>query len=143
MGYNVRCGISSAVLQVECTLGLLQLMWAVHQVARGRYLWGGAPEAALHALGETLRQQSRQVTLGAEAGAGVPQQPGSGDPQQGEPQGEESAEEEREAAKLAQSAGQQAALLATRRAAQLQPACHKLVKELLQRGGGAAAGKHD
>ena len=137
--------------QVVRVLALLQLMAAVHQASRGRYLWGagaGSVEAALRALGEALRQESRAATLGAEAG-----QQGAGDGAAGErqqlPLGEQAEEaalaasEAAEVAKLAWSAEEQAAALAARRAGQLAPACLKLVKDLLQRQGGAGAGKHD
>jgi hypothetical protein len=90
-------------------------------------------EAGIEAEGEGgLLLRQRDQGAAAEAGPLAAREAAEG-------QTEEGAVDEGE--KLRAPAGQQARLLAARRAAQLQPACLKLLKDLLQKQG--AAGKRD
>ena len=133
------------MLQVPAIFQALQLMADMQAVAR-RPLWDGEVTAALRRLGDTLRQQYSKPRDEAAAG-GAAESSGraaagmaeSGDGEAGE--GGAAHADEADAAKLALGAEEQAVVLAARRAQQLQPACLKLVKDLLQRGGGS--GKHD
>lgn len=126
--------------QVPVVYTALQLMADVQAVAR-RPLWGGDVEAALRALSDTLR---RKHGRSSEADAGAA---GSSAAAGGEALSEEKEEEEEadagDAKKLAVGAAEAAAVATARRARQLQPACLKLVKDLLQRQGGLGSGKHD
>jgi hypothetical protein len=107
-------------------------------------LWGPGVDAALRQLAATLREQygkpaavdAADTTMAADAAG-----PDGGDEHSGS-----SDSDDGDAKKLAAvAAGEQAGVLAVRRARQLQPACLKLVKDLLQAGqqGGGAPGKHD
>lgn len=124
----------------------------VQAVAR-RPLWaeGGEVDAALRALAGTLRQlygrprQEDEGAAGSDAAGESGGQASALDAAAAEGSGareelelEVELEDEK---KLATSQEDAAAALAARRAAQLQPACLKLVKDLLQRRAGA--GKHD
>lgn len=137
-------------------------------------LWGGDMEAALRTLGGTLRtrygrpRQEAEAAAAGGAGGDVPAAADSSSAAHGgraadgtaEAAPRDSATEAdaaignaaaiaaadaaEEAKKLGRPAEEQAPLLAARRAAQLQPACLKLVKDLLHaRRGGGGAGKHD
>ncbi len=117
-------------------------------------LWDSDVEAALRTLAVTLRQHYSRQRLEEQAAAATQtgasaasqetrraavqmQQPH----QQIKEEEDKEGEEEEEARKLGRPAEEQAAVLAARHAARLQPACLKLIKDLLQlRGGG---GKHD
>ncbi|PRW58348.1 hypothetical protein C2E21_2994 [Chlorella sorokiniana] len=132
--------------KVPALFQALQLMADVQAVAR-RPLWDGEVAAALRRLGDTLRQQyskprDEAEAAGAASGSGKAAAGAAGSEKglAGE-QGEAERDVQADAAKLALGAEEQASLLAARRAQQLQPACLKLVKDLLQHGGGS--GKHD
>ncbi|PSC75105.1 hypothetical protein C2E20_1718 [Micractinium conductrix] len=114
----------------------LQLMADLQAVSRRPTpLWGGDMEAALRTLGGTLRTRYGRPRQEAEAAAAG----GAGNAA-----AIAAADAAEEAKKLGRPAEEQAPLLAARRAAQLQPACLKLVKDLLHaRRGGGGAGKHD
>ena len=132
--------------QVPAIFQALQLMADLQAVAR-RPLWDAEVAAALRQLGDTLRQQySKPRDEPDAAGAGeCSGQAAAGAAQDAHAEAEQGAaksvDERADAAKLAVGAEEQAVRLAARRAQQLQPACLKLVKDLLQRGGGS--GKHD
>ncbi len=115
---------------------------------RAQPLWGASLDSALRQLADTLRQQYGKPAEpdgsgggdGAAAGVGAQaaEQEAEGDGDEEESEGEE---EDHDHKKLAVGAEEQAELLAGRRARQLQPACLKLIKDLLQRQAGG--GKHD
>ena len=135
----------------------LQVMADMQAVSRRPApLWDAAVDAALRDLAATLRQhyskprKEEQAAAAAAAAAGVGGEEGGqpesagGDSCGDDSGGEADGDDERDARKLAVGAEEQAELLAERRAQQLQPACLKLIKDLLQRhGGGGSGGKHD
>ncbi|KAL4430925.1 hypothetical protein ABPG75_006181 [Micractinium tetrahymenae] len=135
--------------KVPGVLQALQLMADLQAVSRRPApLWGADVEGALRTLADTLRQhysrqrQEEQAAAAGEAGSSAAAVAAGGlegwAAEAGEQQRHDEAEEAR---KLGRPAGEQAAVLAARRAARLQPTCLKLIKDLLQRRAGG--GKHD
>lgn len=130
-------------------LQALQLMADMQAVSRRPApLWGADVEAALRTLADTLRhhysrQRLEEHTTAANKEAGGSGEEGAAETAEGAAAHalEERQLEEEEARKLGRPAGEQAAVLAARQAARLQPSCLKLVKDLLQRRAGG--GKHD
>lgn len=126
-------------------LQALQLMADMQAVSRRPApLWGVDVEAALRTLADTLRHHySRQRLEEQTTAAGGSGEKGAAETAEGAAAhaSEERQLEEEEARKLGRPAGEQAAVLAARQAARLQPSCLKLVKDLLQRRAGG--GKHD
>ena len=143
----------------------LRLMADLHTAARGRRLWTPGVDAALRQLAGTLRERYAKPTHGAAEGgeasvggggaaaaagmggvegmtlsAAVAREATPAEAWEQESTGAEAELEAEEARKLGRPAEEQAALLALRRAQQLQPACLRLLKELLQKQGG---GKSD
>jgi hypothetical protein len=114
-------------------------------------LWDGQVESALHQLAATLRQQyskpRQEAAKESDGGETVLQAATEQDRPHGTAKGDASlaGDDAHDACKLALPPEQQAALLAQRRAQQLQPACLRLVKDLLQRpgAGGTSGSKHD
>lgn len=134
-------------------LQALQLMADMQAVSRRPSpLWGADVEAALRTLADTLRQHYSRQRLedqaaaaaaaaeqaGSSGAAPVLQEVGAAAAEGAEQQQHE---DEEEAQKLGRPAEEQAAVLAARHAARLQPTCLKLIKDLLQRRAGG--GKHD
>jgi hypothetical protein len=141
--------LSFSLMQVPGVYQALQLMADMQTVSRRPApLWDEAVFAALRDLAATLRQQyskprkEEEEAAAKAAGAAVTALEGGSSSQDAVDSGE--AEEERDARKLAVGPEEQAELLAERRAQQLQPACLKLIKDMIQRqqGGGGSA-KHD
>ncbi|KAL4426358.1 hypothetical protein ABPG77_004652 [Micractinium sp. CCAP 211/92] len=141
--------------KVPGVLQALQLMADMQAVTRRTTpLWDSDVEAALRTLAVTLRQHysrqrlEEQAAAATQTGASAASQETRRAPvqmqqphQQDKEEEDKEGEEEEEARKLGRPAEEQAAVLAARHAARLQPACLKLIKDLLQlRGGG---GKHD
>jgi hypothetical protein len=136
-----------AWLQVPAVYQALQLMADVTAVWRRRpgqaALWGSEVDASLRQLATTLREQYGKPAALDAADTSVPADAAGSD---GAAVEGDSDSDDGDAKKLAAAAaGEQAGVLAARRARQLQPACLKLVKDLLQAGqqGGGAPGKHD
>eukprot|EP00887_Chlorella_sp_A99_P005442 scaffold1.g5442.t1 len=128
----------------------LQLMADLQAGARGRRLWLPEVEGALRALSATLRERYGKPPAGEEEGAGAASDEaatgranGSAGPAEAEEAGAraaaaaEAAAEEAERRKLGRSAEEQAETLALRQARQLQPACLRLLKDLLHSKQGA------
>lgn len=133
----------------------LQLMSDLHTAARGRRLWLPGVDSALRQLSALLRERygkaaeagrgggssggsSGDAGLAGSEGQAVNQAAGSSAPEADDHEEQGDGEDER---KLSRSVEEQAELLAQRRAQQLQPACLRLIKDLLQKQGGA--GKSD
>lgn len=121
----------------------LRLMADLHAAAPGRRLWTPAVDAALRQLSMVLREHYGKPDEAAAEAAGAAAAAANGVREQrgeGEGSGSSSSDDEhdeRDRQKLGRSAEEQAAVLATRQAQQLQPLCLRLIKELLQKQGAA------
>ena len=116
-------------------LATLQAMGELHAAAAPRRLWPAPVDAALGRISTALRVHRTAGSAGepGQQQLKLQQQEAAGG---AAAEGERAEEEEEEARRQGAAPEARAAQLASRRAAQLAPACVRLVKELSARAGG-------